>query len=554
MTRLLPNHVSTAAIAVAAFGVAALIVATARFLSWLPPSAAPPILVLMAIVALIAALQLQRQAVRADAAARALEHLRARESQILDAAMDPIVTIDRDQRIVMFNAAAERAFHWPRAAVIGQKLDKLIPERFRAAHVRHVERFGATGETTRRMGGREALMALRANGEEFPIEASISHLRQRGESYYTVILRDITERVRAEQLLARSEARLRGILESAMDAVITVDDRQKIVLFNKAAEAMFECPRAEAIGAPLAWFIPERFRAGHASHMRRFGDAGGESRRMGGQRVVTGLARSGREFPMDASISQLTDDSGERFFTVILRDVTERVKAEEAVRRSRQELQEIAASANHAREQEQSRVARELHDELGQALTALKMMVAAMDRKTKPEDASAQEKLRKMRALIDETLVSTRRIASELRPLMLDDLGIVPAIEGLVEGFADRTGIACHLDIDRDLALEDAQKTAVFRIVQEALTNISRHAKATVADIGLHQRDAAIELDIRDNGVGFSPEGRHRQSRGLLGMRERTYLLGGTFSIESAPGRGTRLAIRIPVESRITAA
>jgi signal transduction histidine kinase len=182
------------------------------------------------------------------------------------------------------------------------------------------------------------------------------------------------------------------------------------------------------------------------------------------------------------------------------------------------------------------------------------MMVAAMDRKAKADDADAQDKLRKMRMLIDETLAATRRIASELRPLMLDDLGIVPAIEGIVEGFIDRAGIDCRLDIDRDLHLEDAQKTAVFRIVQESLTNISRHSQASAAEVSLHRRDGAIELVIGDNGVGFQQEGRHKQSRGLLGMRERTYLLGGTFAIESAPGRGTQLSIRIPIETRARAA
>ena len=147
------------------------------------------------------------------------------------------------------------------------------------------------------MGAQTVLMALRANGEEFPIEASISQHTEDGRKFFTVILRDVTERVRAEELLARSEARLRGILDSAMDAIITIDEKQHIVLFNAAAEAMFGCPREEAIGAPLAWFIPERLRDAHADHVRRFGEAGTASRRMGAVRVVTGLRRNGEEFP-----------------------------------------------------------------------------------------------------------------------------------------------------------------------------------------------------------------------------------------------------------------
>src|SRR5207248_8660998 len=137
------------------------------------------------------------------------------------------------------------------------------------------------------------------------------------QSFYTVILRDVTERVQAETMLERSEARLRGILDSAMDAIITIDEQQHVVLFNHAAEAMFSCARSEAIGAPLSWFIPERFRGGHAQHVERFGETGVTSRRMGGLRVVMGLARDGREFPIDASISQLSDAGG-KFYTVIL--------------------------------------------------------------------------------------------------------------------------------------------------------------------------------------------------------------------------------------------
>jgi PAS domain S-box-containing protein len=404
------------------------------------------------------------------------------------------------------------------------------------------------------MGGSSiVLMGLRANGEEFPIDASISNHREDGQSFFTVILRDVTERVRAESLLARSEARLRGILDSAMDAIITVDERQRIVMFNAAAEAMFGCPQSEAIGAPLSWFIPERFRGSHADHVRRFGEAGVSSRRMGGLRVVTGLARDGREFPIDASISQASDAGG-KFYTVILRDVTGRVRAEEALRESKEELQELATASHAAREQEQSRIARELHDELGQALTALKMMVAWIDQKTGRADLEMAGKLDRMAKLIDNTLEATRRISAELRPLILDDLGLVPALESVVEGFVERTGIACDFKAEEGLDLEDARKSAVFRIVQESLTNIARHAKATHVDVRIGRDDATIAIDVRDNGVGFDTTAqRSRLSRGLLGMRERAYLLGGTLSMESAPGEGTRLSVRIPIHAAASA-
>jgi len=250
----------------------------------------------------VAALLLYRLARARAVTQTSLSSAQARVSGIVESAMDPIIAIDEHQRIVLFNAAAEDAFRWPRRAVIGQPIDLLMPVRFRGGHRHHVERFGQTGATTRRMGGSTVLMGLRANGEEFPIEASISQHREAGERISTVILRDITERVSAEKRLAGGEARLLGILDSAMDAIITVDESQRVVLFNSAAESMFGCPAEQALGAPLSWFIPARFRDAHGEHVTRFGATRVGSRRMGAARIVTGLRRSGEEFPIDASI------------------------------------------------------------------------------------------------------------------------------------------------------------------------------------------------------------------------------------------------------------
>ena len=323
-------------------------------------------------VILAVAFLLYRQDRTRQATQRALQSMQARASGFFGSAMDPIISIDESQRIVLFNAAAERAFRWPRRAVLGQPIDMLIPQRFHAAHRAHVDEFRQTGVASRRMGELRALTGVRANGDEFPIEASISQHVEDGRKVLTVILRDITERMRAEALLARSEGRLRGILDSAMDAVITVDDQQKIVLFNAAAEKMFGCPQEQAMGAPLARFIPDRFRSVHARHIEDFGATGVTTRRMAGARVVMGLRRNGEEFPIDASISQLTDGTS-RFYTVVLRDVSERVRALESLARSKEELRELASAASSAREQEQSRIARELHDELAQAMSTLKM-------------------------------------------------------------------------------------------------------------------------------------------------------------------------------------
>jgi PAS domain S-box-containing protein len=473
-----------------------------------------------------------------------------REHLLFESALDPIVTVDADQRIVAFNGAAESVFGWTRDEAVGQHLGMLIPERFRDRHRAHVDEFARAEATSRRMGGQAVLLGLRRSGEEFPMEASISQYTDDGEKRLTVILRDVTDRVRALSMLAASEARMRGILDSAMDAIITVDEQHNVVLFNKAAESLFRTSREEAIGAPLSTFIPGRFREAHAAHVRDFGSDAAPSRRMADARIVTGLRRDGEEFPIDAAISHLLD--GDRvYFTVILRDVSARETALADLRQSKRELQQLGAAAEATREQEKSRIARELHDELGQALTMMRMDVAWCKANLAEAAPNAAAKLDRMENLLKSTVAATRRIASDLRPLMLDDLGLVPALEWLVQSMTQRSGFACDLSIDDPvITLPPAHSTAVFRIVQEALTNIAKHAKASHAVVAIRHAGESLEIAIRDNGVGFAADDpRKPESFGLLGLRERISLLRGTASIDSAPGMGTRIVVTLPLDA-----
>jgi PAS domain S-box-containing protein len=335
-------------------------------------------------------------------------------------------------------------------------------------------------------------------------------------------------------------AHLAGVLDSAMDAILSVDEQQRIVLYNRAAEKIFGWAAAEAMGQPLEMLLPERFRSGHAALVRRFGQTGVTSRRMGGGTVILGQRKDGGEFPMDASISQLETPAG-KLYTVILRDVTERV-------RSREELAAFAAEASAVREQEKTRIARELHDELAQSLTALKMDTNWVRDQLRTDPDGAAAKLSQMLALLDASVAATRRIAADLRPLLLDDLGLAPAIEWLVQNFSQRTGVPCELDIDDALELEEPYATAVFRMLQESLANVGKHAKARRARVRVAREDREIVLSVEDDGVGFVTSGRRKpNSLGLIGLRERAHLLQGRVEVRSAPGEGTRVEARIPV-------
>ncbi|MDT6995660.1 sensor histidine kinase [Burkholderia cenocepacia] len=230
------------------------------------------------------------------------------------------------------------------------------------------------------------------------------------------------------------------------------------------------------------------------------------------------------------------------------REVEERVRAERALQASREELREIAAISASAREAEQRRIARELHDELAQTLATLKNDLEWLIDRVPQDDASLARKIAAMHALARGAVAATRRIASDLRPLMLDDLGFAAAMQWLVEDFRHRHGIACALHVEPpELQLDEPYATAVFRIAQEALANVARHAAASHANVELVCGGEAIALTIRDDGAGFDPAvPRKSSSFGLVGLRERAYLVGGTLRIATTLGEGTTVEVEIP--------
>lgn len=233
----------------------------------------------------------------------------------------------------------------------------------------------------------------------------------------------------------------------------------------------------------------------------------------------------------------------------------ERREAAEDLLASREQLRALAAHLQSVREEERKRITREIHDELGQSLTGFKMDLAWIRNRLQGRDASGEreailEKIRAMGALLDETAGLVRRLCTELRPGILDDLGLTAAIEWQVREYQNRTGIPCHVSISADDAGLDAEKsTALFRIFQEMLTNVARHARATRVETRLEIEDGNIVLEVRDNGKGIrEPERNGRKSLGLLGMRERALIMGGGVHISGEPGVGTTVRAIIPLE------
>lgn len=345
-----------------------------------------------------------------------------------------------------------------------------------------------------------------------------------------------------KQALHESEERYRTLFTQAMDGILLMNMEGNVVSVNDSFARMHGYSVAELCEMNLRELNTPGTLAQTSERLARI--MAGESLEF----AVEHIHKDGHIVPLEVTASAI-DINGKKFTLAFHRDISEKVKNENELRALQAELHEFSVVAQSLREREKGRLARELHDELGQALTALKMDVAWIMERLPTGAEFLMGKLANMQIILKDTMISTRRISTNLRPLILDDLGIIPAAEWLVENFREHSGIDCQLAIaDPCLDLPEPYATAVFRILQESLTNISKHAQASLVKISISRTNDEAQLTVRDDGRGFvSTDPRKPNSFGLIGLRERAYLIGGTIHIDSAPGRGTVIDLLIPI-------
>jgi PAS domain S-box-containing protein len=346
--------------------------------------------------------------------------------------------------------------------------------------------------------------------------------------------------------LGESDRRFREMLESLELVSIAVDRNGVVTFCNAFLLRLTGWTRAEVIGQ--RWF--DRFLPDSAAAMKQ---------------VFLGIIESGKivphyQYPIKTRTGELReiawtntmlrDGGGNIVGTASIgADVTERSREEAALRTAKRQLHTLIARLHTAQEDEARRIARELHDDLGQQLTALNLKLGNLELNLPGGTPHQREQFARMHRIVNHTIETVQKISGELRLGQLDLLGLTAAIDWQLKEFSRRSGIACLSPrLDEVANLSDAQSTVVFRILQEALTNVVRHAGATAVDVSLEAAPEELTLTIRDNGRGITAaELSDHQAIGLLGMRERAQLVGGDVAIAGGAGRGTTVVVRIPL-------
>ena len=462
-----------------------------------------------------------------------------------------ILWVNWDSHVRYANLAAERMLGYAVGALVDLPLARLEPSL-------DMDRWLSLWRQAR--GSGEALPGFeidcqRADGSRLPVDISLSFLRFDQSEYLVVFLTDVTERRRTQAALQESEARLKGIAGNVPGLVFrleraSAEQAVEFAYISEASQELVGYPAAELQRADRG--IRSLVHPEDQASYRRTQDAAllGDSDWQWQGRILT---RAGQLRWADIKATARRLGAGRVVWDGIVWDITENKQVELELAESRARLRELAAHLESVREEEKARIAREVHDELGQVLTVLKLVTAMCELAFAGQVEGLDERLGSMKKLIAQLFQLVRDVATALRPPILD-AGIASAIEWQVRRFEARTQIPCLVEVPDNLPpLSDAKAIGLFRILQEALTNVMRHAGAHSVQVYLRVEEGELCLCVIDDGKGFAPEQRKAgQSFGLVGMQERVFMLGGRLQIDSQPGEGTTLLARVALDEEVT--
>jgi PAS domain S-box-containing protein len=502
---------------------------------------------------------------------------RLRESQqrlvgIISSATDAIITVDHDQNITLFNAAAERMFGCSAADAVGKPLDQFIPHRFRTVHREHVRRFSETGVTARAMGAQRPLAALRSDGTEFPVEATISQIDVAGQKLYTAIVRDISERQRQEEALLESEGRLRAIVETAVDGIITIDARGLIGSFNPAAERIFGYAPDEVIGQNVKMLMPAPYQQEHDQYLVDYQQTG-IKKIIGVGREVFGRRKDGSTFPMDLAVSE-TKLNDRIIFTGIVRDITERKRGEQE-REQLLALERTARSEAERANRMKDEFLATLSHELRTPLNAIYGWAQLLQTRSLADEEIVQgldviaRNARLQTQLVEDLLDMSRIISGKLN-LDLQRVDLSEIIDAAVQSAipaAQAKSIRLHKIVDPMTGQVVGDAARIQQVVWNLLSNAVKFTpKGGRVQVFLERVQSHVEISVTDTGVGITPDflphlfQRFRQADssttrrygglglGLAIVKHLVELHGGTVKVKSdGLNQGSTFTICLPI-------
>jgi PAS domain S-box-containing protein len=496
-------------------------------------------------------------------ASRGIEHMRPEElglGKLFGRIREAVIVADATtQRIVLWNPAATNIFGYSISEALELNIEKLVPEPLKAQHRAGITRYAQTGHgpyiDSRRL---LELPALTKSGDEIYVELSLSPIgliddTNGGRRFVLAIIRDVTERKWAGEALRQNEERFRLLVEGVKDyAIFMLDPEGKVASWNEGAHRIKGYHQQEILRRHFSVFYPEEdLKRSKPERELEIAQEKGTYEEEGWR-----VRKDGSRFWANVSITALWDEAGGlRGYAKVTRDITERKRAEDEIERlneTLEELKDLVGKLVVGQEEEQRRVAYEVHEGLAQVASAAHLRLEMLSLRDSPDTERSQADLQQALKLIQQTISDARRISATLRPTVLDDFGLPAAISLEVQSLREEGYRVEYEEGLGDERLPAMVENALFRVAQEALSNIQKHGQTRKMRIELRRREDEVYLEIRDYGRGFdleatSPGSELGKTVGIARMREWALLLGGKLEIHTKPGRGTSVVAKVPL-------
>jgi len=461
---------------------------------------------------------------------------------VVEGAPNAMLMVDERGLIALVNSQTERLFGYKRTELLGQTIEMLVPARFRGPHPGLRDGYLHDPEE-RTMGAGRELFGLRKDGSEVPVEIGLNPINIADRRFVLASIIDITQRKLAETAYQSSERRYAELVEQALEGIMVRKPTGKIIFANHMLCSMLGYSRAEFLCMSI-WDIVVPEDADTIEQVQQL-NKGGSLRLEKRMRH-----KDDRSVHVEVSARRLSDGN----LQSTIQDVSERKQAEERAGVYMEELRFMSRRLLEAHENERRAIARELHDEVGQALTAtnIKLQELARQAGTGPMAANAADAA----AIVSQLLQQVRQLSLNLHPSVLDDLGLAAAFRWCVRTRAAHDGIEIVLDVPEDIPrFPTLIENTLFRVFQESLSNVLRHAQAKHLTVSLRYEDGSLKLLVQDDGRGFDPDTARTHammgtSLGVIGMQERMRLAGGKIVIESKPGAGTQIRVTLSASPR----